>query len=56
MELTSSALIREALGLYLRRLRIEEMAERDRVGYERQPDAHDDDLAIWETVASWPAE
>ena len=48
-----SALIRDALRHYLDRLTVLEREERDRQGYERQPEAVED-LAVWEKVAEWP--
>lgn len=48
-----SALIRDALREHLRRLRIRRLEERDRAGYERNPDSSED-LAVWEEVAAWP--
>ena len=48
-----SALIREALREHLKRLRLEELEQRERQGYLRTPD-HDGDYAEWEAVAAWP--
>ena len=48
-----SALIREALREYIRRLRACEIEARDRQGYRRRPDAAGD-AAAWEREASWP--
>lgn len=45
--LNRSALVRDALRQYLKRLHIEVLERRDRAGYEREPDAGDD-LARWE--------
>jgi metal-responsive CopG/Arc/MetJ family transcriptional regulator len=50
-----SALIREALRAHLKRLRIEELEERDRKGYQAgRRDAGE--LSGWESEAVWPAE
>jgi metal-responsive CopG/Arc/MetJ family transcriptional regulator len=48
-----SALIRDALREYLRRLLARRLEEIDRAGYERHPDSSED-LAVWEGVAAWP--
>ncbi|HYV64064.1 MAG TPA: ribbon-helix-helix domain-containing protein [Bryobacteraceae bacterium] len=50
-----SALVREALREYAKRERIREMEERDRRGYEAQPETGDD-WPIWEREAVWPEE
>ena len=50
-----SALMREALRQHLRRMRLQELEERDAAGYRKSPDA-DDDLAVWEKAAAWPEE
>jgi len=50
-----SALIRDALREHLRSLEMRTLEERDRVGYSRQPQAHNESLA-WEVEAAWPAE
>jgi metal-responsive CopG/Arc/MetJ family transcriptional regulator len=50
-----SALIRDALQEHLRRLEIRALEERDREGYTRRRDAHDE-ARIWEAEARWPAE
>ena len=47
-----SALIRDALREYLKRLRVQELERRDRRGYESRPSQRD--LAAWERVAEWP--
>lgn len=49
-----SALIREALGEYLKRLRIKELEEQERRAYEAMPDTSDEDWAVWEREAVWP--
>jgi metal-responsive CopG/Arc/MetJ family transcriptional regulator len=48
-----SALVRDALREHLRRLGVAAQEERDRQGYERQP--QDEGLA-WEQEAAWPPE
>jgi metal-responsive CopG/Arc/MetJ family transcriptional regulator len=47
-----SALVREALREYLRRLEVRSMEERDRQGYAKLTV----DDSVWETEAVWPAE
>jgi metal-responsive CopG/Arc/MetJ family transcriptional regulator len=47
-----SALIREAVREHLKRLRIQELEERDRQGYRKRPEP--DDVSGWEREASWP--
>ena len=48
-----SALVREALREYLRRLEVLACEERDREGYARQPQV---ESHLWESEAAWPAE
>ena len=48
-----SALIRHALQEHLKRLRILDMEERDRRGYEARPQNHAESKA-WEDAAAWP--
>ena len=48
-----SALVRDALREYLKKLHYGELERRDREGYERVPDTVGD-LAVWEGVAAWP--
>ena len=48
-----SALVREALREYLKRLHARELEGRDRKGYEELPDASAG-VADWEGVAAWP--
>jgi metal-responsive CopG/Arc/MetJ family transcriptional regulator len=48
-----SALVREALREYLKRLETRELEIRDRTGYEEHPDASAE-AANWEQVAAWP--
>ena len=50
-----SALVRDALREHLRRLEIRSREERDRDGYTRQPQAHDESH-LWEAEAAWPAQ
>jgi metal-responsive CopG/Arc/MetJ family transcriptional regulator len=50
-----SALVRDALREYLRRLDVQAKEERDRQGYSRKPHARDEALA-WEAEAAWPRE
>lgn len=48
-----SALVREALREHLKRLKIAEMEERDRRGYEACPQKPEE-YKSWEAVAAWP--
>lgn len=48
-----SALLREALRVYLLRQKVALQELQDRLGYERHPDT-EGDLADWEQVAEWP--
>ena len=48
-----SALVREALREYLKRLERHELEARDRKGYEEHPD-DSNDAVDWERVAAWP--
>jgi metal-responsive CopG/Arc/MetJ family transcriptional regulator len=48
-----SALIREALREYLKRLETRELEARDRRGYKEHPDVSAE-VADWERVATWP--
>ena len=48
-----SALIRNALREHLRRLRVVELEERDRRGYQAQPQRIEEYLP-WEEAAAWP--
>ncbi len=50
-----SALVRDALREHLRRLEVAAQEERDRQGYAKLPQPHDEALA-WEREATWPAE
>ena len=47
-----SALVREALREYLKKIRYQELERRDREGYEKHLDTGE--LAAWEGVATWP--
>ena len=47
-----SALIRDAVREHLRRMEIQRLEERDRKGYVSA--VGNDDLAVWESEASWP--
>jgi metal-responsive CopG/Arc/MetJ family transcriptional regulator len=51
LNVTRSALIRDALREHLKRLRTRERERLDREGYEKFPD---DEFAAWDEVASWP--
>jgi metal-responsive CopG/Arc/MetJ family transcriptional regulator len=48
-----SALIRDALRAHLRQLEIRALEDRDREGYSKKPQVHEEVLA-WEAEASWP--
>ena len=48
-----SQLIRQALREHLSRLRILELEERDRRGYQAQPQRADE-VRRWEEAAAWP--
>jgi metal-responsive CopG/Arc/MetJ family transcriptional regulator len=48
-----SALVRDALRAYLRRLAAAERERRDREGYIGR---HDSEFAVWDRVAAWPDE
>jgi metal-responsive CopG/Arc/MetJ family transcriptional regulator len=50
-----SALVREALREYLRRLELRASEVRDRQGYSRQPQT-DAEARDWESEARWPEE
>jgi metal-responsive CopG/Arc/MetJ family transcriptional regulator len=52
-KLNRSALIRQALEEHLRRLRISELEERDRRGYQARPQRIEE-YRPWEEVAVWP--
>jgi metal-responsive CopG/Arc/MetJ family transcriptional regulator len=55
MKQNRSALVREALRQHLKRLEVRSSEERDREGYEKQAQTHDES-ALWEAEATWPAE
>ena len=50
-----SALIREALQEHLKRLRIRDLEERDRRGYQAQPQRKEE-YVPWEDAAAWPGD
>ena len=50
-----SALFRDALRSYLRRLEHRDREDRDRAGFLRYPDSLDEP-AVWDKVADWPDE
>jgi metal-responsive CopG/Arc/MetJ family transcriptional regulator len=51
--LNRSALVRDALRVYLRRLAVEDRERRDRAGYVSRPDS---EFAVWDRVSAWPDE
>ncbi len=48
-----SALVRDALRVYLRRMALEDRERRDRDGYVGSPDS---EFAVWDRAAAWPDE
>lgn len=52
-KMNRSALIRRALKEHLRRLRIVELKERDRRGYQAKPQRAEE-YRPWEEAAAWP--
>ncbi len=48
-----SAFIRQAIERHLKYLHELELEERDRLGYEAQPQ-REEEYRIWEDAASWP--
>jgi metal-responsive CopG/Arc/MetJ family transcriptional regulator len=50
--LKRSALVREALRVYLKKVHYRELERQDREGYRKRPDARE--IAAWEGVATWP--
>lgn len=48
-----SALIRQALQEHLKRLRIRDLEERDRRGYQAKPQQKEEYLP-WQDAAAWP--
>jgi metal-responsive CopG/Arc/MetJ family transcriptional regulator len=51
--LNRSQLVREALREYLQRMEMKAREERDREGYAKKPQAHEEWQA-WESEAAWP--
>jgi metal-responsive CopG/Arc/MetJ family transcriptional regulator len=51
LKINRSALFRDALRAYLKRLEVREMEARDREGFTRYPDLLDEP-AVWDKVAS----
>ena len=49
-----SALVRDALREHLQRLDVQVKESRDREGYSKRPEAHEE--SAWEAEAVWPAE
>jgi hypothetical protein len=54
-KLNRSALIRQALQEHLKRLRVLDLEERDRRGYQARPQRIED-YRPWEEAAAWPAQ
>lgn len=54
-KLNRSALIRQALQEHLRRLHVADLEERDRRGYQAQPQLLDE-YRPWEEAAAWPGD
>jgi metal-responsive CopG/Arc/MetJ family transcriptional regulator len=54
-KLNRSALIRDAIRSYLKKLEIHELEERDRRGYQVMP-SDEAEAARWETEAAWPVD
>jgi metal-responsive CopG/Arc/MetJ family transcriptional regulator len=54
-KMNRSALIRHALQEHLKRLRLEDLEERDRRGYQAQPQRVEE-YRGWEGAAAWPEE
>lgn len=50
-----SALVRDALRGHLNRLKVCAQEDRDRKGYSKRPQKHDEST-VWETEAAWPGE
>ncbi len=55
LRVNRSALIRDALREYLRRLRYRELERQEREAYARVPDVAEE-FAVWDKVAAWPSE
>jgi metal-responsive CopG/Arc/MetJ family transcriptional regulator len=53
LKMNRSALFREALRAYLKRLEVRDREARDREGFHRYPDLLDEP-AVWDKVADWP--
>ncbi len=51
--LDRSELIRVALRKHLRRLEVQVLEDRDRLGYEKTPQ-DDTEISDWESVLAWP--
>jgi metal-responsive CopG/Arc/MetJ family transcriptional regulator len=49
--LNRSALVREALRAYLKRLQTAERERKDRAGYAARPDT---EFGVWDEVSEWP--
>jgi metal-responsive CopG/Arc/MetJ family transcriptional regulator len=54
-KLNRSALIRDAIRSYLKKLEIHELEEHDRRGYQVMP-SDEAEAARWETEAAWPVD
>jgi metal-responsive CopG/Arc/MetJ family transcriptional regulator len=50
-----SALVREALREHLKKLEMRASEARDREGFAKRPQKHDESV-LWEREAAWPAE
>jgi len=50
-----SAFVREALTAHLRNLELRSKEDRDREGYAKHPQTHEE-THLWEAEAAWPAE
>ena len=48
-----SALIRQALEEYLKRLHLRDLEDRDRRGYHARPQRNEE-YRLWEDAAAWP--
>jgi metal-responsive CopG/Arc/MetJ family transcriptional regulator len=53
-KMNRSALIRQALQEHLKRLRVLDLEERDRRGYQARPQRYQE-YRPWEEIAAWPA-
>jgi metal-responsive CopG/Arc/MetJ family transcriptional regulator len=54
-KLNRSQLIRAALREYLERVRLRELEDRDREGYEREP-IEPGEFDVWDAEQAWPAD